>query len=344
MIDWKEFGLLPEEYCLEAGSLARVTAVHKERYGLICEQGECYGRLKSAVYFGEGTEEFPTVGDFVEIAYQPAGDSVLLHTLPRRTFFSRRDPMPGRPTEQAVAANFDTVFVVQSLNENFNVSRLERYLAQAWQSGAQPVVVLTKADLPGDHAAKRKAAVEAAPGVRVAAVSAKTGEGMEALEPYLQPGQTLVFLGSSGVGKSSLLNRLAGKELMETGEIREEDGRGRHTTTHRQLFRLPCGALVIDTPGMRQLGMWDVSTGLGEAFPEIEELAGHCKFSDCRHETEPGCAVLQAVAEGLIPRERWESYRNLHREAALSRRKGERKKQPMKKLGQKGKRAISSEE
>lgn len=337
MIDLKEYGLIPETYQLETEKIARVTAVHKERYELVCEQGECYARLKSAVYFGMGAEDFPTVGDFVELAYNPVGDSVILRTLPRRTFFSRRDPMPGHPTEQAVAANFDTVFAVQSLNENFNISRLERYLAQAWQSGAEPVVVLTKADLPGDHATELAAAEKAAQGVQVIAVSAKTGEGIELLKPYLLPGKTLVFLGSSGVGKSSLLNRLAGKELMETGAIREEDGRGRHTTTHRQMFRLPCGTLVIDTPGMRQLGIWDVSEGLGEAFPDIEAFSKQCRFSDCRHEAEPGCAVLQAVADGQLSPERLESYRKLHREAAVSRRKEKRKKQPMKKPGRKGK-------
>ncbi len=347
MIDLREFGLCPEKYPGETGGIARVTAVHKERYELICEQGKCYGRLKSSVYFTAGEEEFPTVGDFVKISFNPVGDSVILHTLPRQTFFSRRDPTPGYPLEQAVAANFDTVFVVQSLNENFNIGRLERYLTQAWQSGAQPVVVLTKADLPGDHAPKLTEARAAAPGVEVVAVSAKTGEGLDALRPYLLPGKTLVFLGSSGVGKSSLLNRLAGEELMETGEIRKEDGRGRHTTTHRQLFRLPGGALVIDTPGMRQLGMWDVTGGLGEAFPDVEQFLGKCKFSDCRHESEPGCAIRRAIAEGVLSPERWESYRKIHGEAMFSgtkedlrRKKQLRNKQLAKNMRQKRKAGL----
>lgn len=317
MIDLQEYGWVPEP--LWEGELpARVTAVHKERYALICEQGECYGRLKAGVYFGREAEKFPTVGDFVTIAWNPGGDSVILRTLPRRTFFSRRDPTPGHPAEQAVAANFDTVFIVQSFNSNFNTGRLERYLTQAWQSGAQPVVVLTKADLPGDHAAMLAAAERAAPGVTVFAVSARTGEGLEKLSLCLLPGKTLVLLGSSGVGKSSLINRLAGRELMAVGEIREADGRGRHTTTHRQLFKLPSGALVIDTPGMRQLGMWDAAEGLGEAFPDVERFLGLCKFSDCRHETEPGCAIRQAIDEGLLSPERWESYRKLHGEALLT--------------------------
>ncbi len=318
MIDLKNYGYLPDDSPQAEGVPARVTAVFKERYGLICEMGECFGRLKSGVYFGAGNEVFPTVGDFVRIAYNPAGDSVILGTLPRRTVFSRRDPYPGRPLEQAAAANFDTVLVVQSLNENFSVDRLERYLTQAWQSGAQPVVVLTKCDLPGDHGAKISAARKTAAGAEVCPVSAKTGEGLECLEKYLLPGRTLVLLGSSGVGKSSLVNRLAGKELMAVGEIREKDGRGRHTTTHRQLLRLPCGALIIDTPGMRELGMWDVTVGLGEAFADVERFLGKCRFSDCRHQTEPGCAVREAIERGELSRERWENYRKLKEEAVFS--------------------------
>lgn len=343
----KKYGWNQEEAPSENGTIARVTAVHKERYELVCEHSECHGRLKVGVYFGIGEEKFPTVGDFVEIDYNPVGDSVILCTLPRRTFFSRRDPTPGHPVEQAVAANFDTVFAVQSLNEDFNIGRLERYLTQAWQSGAQPAVILTKADLPGDHAAKLAAARAVAPGIEVFPISAKTGEGLEALAPYLLPGKTLVFLGSSGVGKSSLLNRLAGEELMTVGEIREADDRGRHTTTHRQLFLLPSGAMVIDTPGMRQLGMWDVTAGLGEAFPDVEEFLGTCKFSDCRHETEPGCAIRQAIADGLLSPERWESYRKLHSEAiisgdknALRRSKQQRNKQLAKHMRQKRKAGL----
>lgn len=319
MINLKEYGFMPESVPQGAeGVPARVTAVYKERYALICETGECFGRLKSSVYFGRGGEEFPTVGDFVMIGPNPSGDSVILHTLPRQTFFSRRDPVPGRPVEQAVAANFDTVFIVQSLNENFNVGRLERYLTQAWQSGAEPVVVLTKADLPGDHSREIAAAQQTAVGVEVFAVSSKTGQGLELLERYLQPGKTLVFLGSSGVGKSSLVNRLAGEEVMAVSKIREKDGRGRHTTTHRQLLRLPCGALVIDTPGMRELGMWDVTEGLNEAFTDVEQFLGRCRFSDCRHQTEPGCAIREAIERGELSRERWESYRKLKEEAVFS--------------------------
>ncbi len=298
---------------------ARVTAVHKERYELICEYGQAFGRLKTAVYYGR-EEEFPTVGDFVLLQYEPLGDSQIVKTLPRRSFFSRRDPSPGRG-EQAVAANFDTVFVMTSLNKDFNVSRLERYLALAWQSGGTPVVILTKSDLAEGVTVQEKAEIAetAFPGVDIIAVSAVTGQGLEKLSVYLRPKKTAVFLGSSGVGKSSLLNALAGEELMDVKAIREDDSRGRHTTTHRQLFMLPSGGMIIDTPGMRELGMWEVSHGLGAAFADIEEvLSRPCRFSDCRHQTEPGCAVKTAIENGELTAERWNSYLNLKRESRFS--------------------------
>ena len=318
--------LLPED---AQGVPARITAVHRERCALVCEHGEGYGRLKKGAYYA-GTGQFPTVGDFVLIDWSPAGDSRILRTLPRRTYFFRRAPLTGG--EQAVAANCDWVFVMQSMNQNFNLKRLERYLAVAWQSGAEPVVVLTKADLAGDPGAFVRAAQAAAPGAAVYAVSARTGQGLEALNPYLLPGKTIAFLGSSGVGKSSLVNALAGEEVMSAGAIREEDGRGRHTTTHRQLLRLPGGVLIIDTPGMRELGLWEAGEGLGEAFPDVEALLGQCRFSDCRHQSEPGCAVRAALEAGELSPQRWESWQKLQAEnaasdrAALLRQKGERNK------------------
>ena len=292
---------------------ARVTAVHKERYEIVCDYGEAYARLKTREYY-TGNELFPTAGDFVMIHYIPNGDSQIVATLPRRTCFTRRDPTPGRG-EQAVAANFDYVFIMQSLNQNFNPRRLERYLTLAWQSGAVPVVILTKADLvdnPGDYLA---AAEAVAAGVDICVVSARTGYGMDALNRYLTPGKTIVFLGSSGVGKSSLVNALAGEELMAVGGIREDDSRGRHTTTHRQLLMLRNGVMIIDTPGMRELGMWDVSEGLGEAFTDVESYLGKCRFRDCKHDREPGCAIKAAIEQGELDIARWESYRKLKEEA-----------------------------
>lgn len=316
-MDIKDYGftptMMPEA---SVGIPARVTAVHKERYALVCEHGEIYGRLKTREYYVE-SELFPTTGDFVLINYIPNGDSQIIRTLPRRTFFSRRDPSP-RPTEQAVASNFDYVFIMQSLNQDFNVKRLERYLTLAWQSGAFPVVILTKADLVEEYDEYFLRAQNAAMGVAVHAVSAKTGLGLEALADYMKPGKTIVFLGSSGVGKSSLVNALAGEEIMAAGEIREDDSKGRHTTTHRQLIMLKSGTMIIDTPGMRELGMWDITSGLGETFGDVEQFLGKCKFSDCRHQSEPGCGVKEAIESGLLSQERWDSYVKLKSEARYS--------------------------
>mgnify|MGYP003293713170 CR=1 FL=1 len=304
---------------------ARIIAEHRERYALSCEHGELYGRLKTKEYYGED-RPFPTTGDYVLIKYVPTGDSLIVETLPRKTFFSRRNPTPGRG-EQLVAANFDYVFIMQSLNMDFNPKRLERYMTLAWQSGAQPVVLLTKADLQEDWWDYLTAAERSAAGAPVQVVSARTGYGLERLRAFLQPGKTVVFLGSSGVGKSSLVNALAGEELMATSAIREDDSKGRHTTTHRQLLMLKNGVLVIDTPGMRELGMWEASEGLSETFTDVERFLGKCRFSDCRHQGEPGCAIRSAIDSGQLDLDRWENYRKLSEEAVdkaeLLRRKNE---------------------
>ena len=322
-MDLKEYGFMPE-MMEETGTMAnglevtpaRIISVHRERYQLVCKYGETYARLKTKEYYIE-FEEFPTVGDFVFIHYIPNGDSRIIKTLPRKTFFSRLDPTPGRG-EQAVAANFDYVFVMQSLNHDFNEKRLERYITLAWQSGSTPVVVLTKADLVGSVEEYIERMELVALGIDVYAVSSKTGYGMGTIEKYFRPGKTIVFLGSSGVGKSSLVNALAGEEIMGVNDIREDDSKGRHTTTHRQLIMLKSGAMIIDTPGMRSLGMWDVSTGLGEAFGDVEQYLGKCRFADCKHITEPGCAIKEAIADGSLSQERWKSYCNLKNEARYS--------------------------
>ena len=309
------WGHIPD-YENRAGIPARVTAVHKERYQIICEHGETYARLKTREYFFDG-EIFPTTGDFVMVDYVPNGDSRILSTLPRRTYFARRDPDAARG-EQAVAANFDYVFIMQSLNMDFNPRRLERYLAEARQSGAEPVILLTKADLVQDYSDYITKVDRVAAGIRLHVISARTGYGIKSLDEYLAPGKTVVFLGSSGVGKSSLVNALAGLEIMSFGEIRKRDSKGRHTTTHRQLIMLPSGAMLIDTPGMRELGLWCVDSGLSDTFSDVEQFLGQCRFSDCRHDREPGCAIKKALESGELSADRWASYQKLQSESRSS--------------------------
>ena len=306
------------------GIPARITAVHKERYEIVCQHGITHARLKTKEYYMD-TQDFPTAGDFVMVNYIENGDSRITTTLPRKTLFSRREPGPI-PKDQAVAANFDYVFILQSLNQDFNPRRLERYLTLAWQSGATPVVLLTKADLVEDYWPYLTQADRICAGVNIHVVSAHTGYGLERLNAYLQPGKTVVFLGSSGVGKSSLVNALAGEDIMAVSAIREDDSKGRHTTTHRQLIRLQSGVMIIDTPGMRELGMWDASEGLQDAFADVESYLGKCRFSDCAHRQEPGCAIRAAIAAGELDLSRWESYQKL-KEEALSKEEMLRRKQ-----------------
>ena len=233
---------------------------------------------------------------------------------------------PSRTVAQVVAANVDTVFLVTAFGGDLNPRRLERYLTSAWDSGSNPVIVANKSDLADDPISELAEVEAVALGVPVLPVSATTNEGLESLDSHLAPGRTIALLGSSGVGKSTLVNRLAGRELLVTAEIRS-DGRGRHTTTHRELVPLPSGALLIDTPGMRELQLWADEAVLDSTFAEIAELAGECRFSDCSHEHEPGCAVRAAISDGTLPAERFASYRKLLREVrALEIRKDARLK------------------
>jgi len=234
--------------------------------------------------------------------------------LPRRTRFSRK-VAGGNTQEQVVAANIDTVFLAQGLDGDFNLRRLERYLLLAWDSGARPVIILNKADLCEDVEARVREVEGVAAGTPVHVMSAKLGEGLDEVQPYLAPGETVALLGSSGVGKSTLINRLLGVERLRTAEVRASDSRGRHTTTWRELILLPNGALVIDTPGLRELQLWDGGASARSVFPDIEALAADCHFRDCEHEQEPRCAVRLAAQEGHLAPERLESYRKLRREA-----------------------------
>jgi ribosome biogenesis GTPase len=305
-------------FAAEGLTPARVAAEHRDRYVVVGASGVSTsavlaGRLR---HEARSRAELPAVGDWVAVARaSTAGDVTSIHAvLPRRTAFTRK--VAGDETAaQVVAANVDIALVVTALPHDVNPRRLERYLALAWESGAMPVVVLTKADLAHDLAESITSARVVAPGVDVIALSSVTGDGVDALERVLGPGRTAVLLGPSGAGKSTLVNRLLGSERLRTAEVRD-DGKGRHTTTHRELVRLRGGALLIDTPGMRELQLWDADAGLGAAFSEIYALATECRFKDCRHETEPGCAVLAAVDAGHLPAERLEHWRQLQRELA----------------------------
>lgn len=251
-------------------------------------------------------------GDWVAAEKLPGEERAIVRAvLPRRTRFARKEPWLTE--EQVVAANVDTVFLVTDCGRDFKPRRLERYLTAAWDSGAAPVIVLTKSDLAGDVSETVAEAEAIAFGVPVHAVSSVTGEGLGSLDPYLLPGQTVALLGSSGVGKSTLVNRLLGQDLLATAELRR-DGRGRHTTTHRELVHLPGGALLLDTPGMRELQLWADESALDETFADVAELARECRFSDCAHGQEPGCAVRAALGNGSLPEIRWESYSKLQRE------------------------------
>lgn len=313
----KDYGFVPTTGQDNDFVPARITACHKNKFEFVCDYGEGLAHLKSSKYFA-GDEFYPTTGDFVLIDYRTDGESVIHKTLPRKTCFKRIDPSSNGKGAQVVAANFDYVFIMQSLNQNFNTSRLERYLTLAWESGATPVAVLTKADICDSIQDKINEAEQVCFGVDVIAVSSKTGYGMSELDKYLQAGKTIVFLGSSGVGKSSLVNVLAGEDIMNVSDIRTADGRGRHTTTHRQLIMLKNGVMIIDTPGMRELGIWDAADGLEQSFADIEQYFGKCKFRDCRHQTEPGCAIKQAIENGEFSQVRWNSYLQLKKESSYS--------------------------
>lgn len=311
-----EYGFDNSKYQLEeVNKVARIISVHRDRYEITCNKGTGFATLKSSKFYENPDSIYPTIGDFVLIDWNERGESRINGTLKRISQFSRLDPSPDRMHEQVIAANFDYVFIMQSLNSNFNLRRLERYLTLAWQSGATPIIILTKADLENNVLSKVLEVEEFAIGIDVIAISIKTGEGIDRIKKYFSPRKTIVFLGSSGVGKSTLVNYLAGNEVMTTNEIREDDDRGRHTTTSRQIIMLPNGAMIIDTPGMRELGMWKADEGLEKTFEDVESYIGMCKYSDCTHTNEPGCAIQDAIKHGELSQERFDSYIKLKNEA-----------------------------
>jgi ribosome biogenesis GTPase len=292
----------------------RVAAQHRGAYAVWTETGDVRAEVAGALQYQRAVGGvLPAVGDWVGLRGRAENGRATIHgVLWRRSAISRKSP-DRNSVDQVLAANVDVVLLLTGLDDDFSIRRLERYLATAWESGAEPVVVLTKTDLCADVAEHVLEAEGVAIGVPVLPVSNVTGEGIEAVDAYVRPGRTAVLLGSSGVGKSSLLNRLAGQELMRIGEL-AADGTGRHTTTHRELLRLSGGGLVIDTPGLRELQLFEGD--LGAAFSDVEELAADCRFRDCAHQREPGCAVLAAVDNGVLELDRLRSWRKLQRELA----------------------------
>ena len=302
----------------------------KEKIGTICEvqknsyvikylKEEINAKLKGSFYHTES--EFPVVGDYVTFIYNPNGDSVITSVCERKSVIKRPYPSDHSMTYgrningQVMVANCDYVFIVASLNNNYNFNRIARYVSITLQGKSIPVVILTKVDLCNNPGRYVREIEELSDKVKVHTISALYGIGLEELDEYLEPDKTIAILGSSGVGKSTLVNAISKGEVMKTSKIRESDSKGRHTTTYRQMIELENGARIIDTPGMRELGMCDVDDGIDETFSDIAELETHCKFSDCKHDTEPGCAVKEALKRGTLSKERYEVYKKLHKES-----------------------------
>ncbi len=304
-----------EPFSKRGYSAGRISEEHKHLYHVLAECGELLAKVSGKLlHDSENRSEFPAVGDWVAISARPAEGTATIHAiLPRLSKFARK--IAGKTIEeQVIAANINTIFLVNGLDNDFNLRRIERYLTLGWESGANPIVVLNKADVCDDITQKAALVETIALGVPVHVVSAVTGQGLEELSTYLSNGVTVAFLGSSGTGKSTLINALFGQAVQDVSEVRQGDSRGRHTTTFRKMIILPQGGIVIDTPGLRELQLWGSDEGLSGAFNDIELLAERCRFTDCRHENEPGCAVRKAFEEGGLDSKRYESYLKLQSE------------------------------
>lgn len=302
-------------------SAARVVSANREIWTVLGELGEARAQASGSLRVSaERGGHWPTVGDWVVVEGKEKTGLLIKEVLMRRTQIVRKEA-GKRIAEQALAANVDTVFVVMALDGNFNARRLERYMAQVWDSGARAAIVLNKVDVCDDAAGRIEEVERIALGVPVLAISATEGDGMDGLLSYLTAGETVALLGSSGVGKSTIVNRLLGVQRQAVSPVRADDSRGRHTTTGRQLFFVGTGGMIIDTPGLRELQLWHAEAGLDQAFGDLHEFATRCRFRDCRHEGEPGCAVAAAIAEGSLDAQRLENYRKMKREQEFLRRK-----------------------
>ena len=324
-LGWNDFfGQAFEKYRASGWQAVRVTAEHKELYAVVGVEGEAPAEVSGKLrHQAISRADFPAVGDWVAAAVRPGEQrATIMAVLPRQTSFSRRAVLaggpkygPGKTDEQVLAANVDTVFLVSGLDADFNPRRIERFLSVAWDSGASPVIVLNKADICADVDACLDQIEPLALGTPIHAVSAAADQGLEVLRAHLAPGRTVALLGSSGVGKSTIINWLLGEERLDTGGVRLDDSRGRHTTTHRELILLPGGGLVVDTPGMREIQMWGDEAALGKSFADVEQLMAKCRFSDCGHDSEPGCAITAALADGRLDSARYSNYLKLQKEA-----------------------------
>ena len=315
-LGWQDFWQPSFEPYQEAGySLGRVVIEYKNSYILHTATGELAAEITGKLrHEASLPQDFPAVGDWVVIKVREDSHRAMIHSiLPRKSKFARK-AAGSKTEEQIIATNIDTVFIVSGLDQDFNVRRIERYLVLAWDSGADPVIILNKADLCADIDQRLDEVEEVGIGVPIIVISATNNQGLEELNQYLKPGRTVALLGSSGVGKSTITNQLVGKEIHQVQDVRQDDSNGRHTTSHRELIILPSGGLLIDTPGMRELQIWLVNDSLKDTFTDIETLAQNCRFRDCSHEGEPGCAVQEAIATGVLNRKRFLSYQKLQKE------------------------------